>query len=157
MSSTTIEVAQLKDIDELIELMRIYCDNSDEPHVPKPKTEDLVRLVTRIIENSNTEGIYLIARQQMKSIGFASLFWSWSFTHHPGRRALLSDLFVHPDARGLDVAGLLIRACENQARQQCNIRSIVWQTAIENRSAQKTYQRFGVIPKPCIDYEIDLH
>ncbi|CAF1376650.1 unnamed protein product, partial [Rotaria sp. Silwood1] len=45
------------------------------------------------------------------------------------------DLYVNPNTRGLGIAGLLVQACEEQARQRKNIQSIIWQTAIDNYSA----------------------
>jgi GNAT superfamily N-acetyltransferase len=135
--------------------MRAYCDTSDEPHFAKPTNEHLIELCQNVLKDPEHEGIYLLARND-QAIGFASLFWSWSFLPSPGRQAILSDLYVSPNVRGLGIAGYLIQACQEQARQQGNIRSIIWQTAAENSSAQKVYHRFGVIPKKCIDYELVL-
>ncbi|CAF1309568.1 unnamed protein product [Rotaria sordida] len=120
--------------------MRICWDQSDEPHVPKPINDDLLHLCHQIFQDPEHEGIYLIARGDHHMIGFASLFWSWPFAHYPGRRAILSDLFVISDAR-------------EQARQRQTIHSIIWQTAIENHSAQKAYQQLGITPSRCTDYE----
>ncbi|CAF1033387.1 unnamed protein product [Adineta ricciae] len=161
MSSITIRVANESDIDELVLLMRAYCDSSDEPHVAKPSSESLLTLCRTIVENPKDEGVYLVARQSINDnhrvmIGFASLFWTWTFLPYPGRQALINDLYVTPAVRGLGVAGSLIRACEDQARQRGDIRSIIWQTALENVSAQKVYERLGIIPSKCVDYEINL-
>jgi GNAT superfamily N-acetyltransferase len=160
MSSITIHVACESDVPELVSLMRVYCDTSDEPHVAKPSNEDLVRLCHNILKDPEHEGIYLLARMNSdgknQAIGFASLFWSWSFIRSPGRQAILSDLYVTPNSRGFGVAGILFRACEEQARQRKDIRSIIWQTAIDNYSAQKTYQRLGAVPSKCADYELVL-
>jgi GNAT superfamily N-acetyltransferase len=160
MSSITIDVVNRSDVPELVPLMRIYCDTSDEPHVAKPSTTDLFALCHKILDDPEREGIYLIARDNRNSmrtaVGFASLFWSWSLKFHAGRRAILGDLFVHMNARGLGIAGLLLQACQDQARQRQNIRSIIWQTSMENLSAQKVYQRFDVTPSRCADYELVL-
>ncbi len=155
MSSITIHVASELDIPELVLLMRAYCDTSDEPHVAKPTNEDLIKLCQNVFKDSEHEGIYLLARNN-QAIGFASLFWSWSFLPYPSRQGILSDLYVCPNARGLGVAKYLIEACQEQARQRKNIRSIIWQTALDNYSAQKVYQHFGIIPNKCIDYELVL-
>ncbi|UJR08478.1 hypothetical protein I4U23_012745 [Adineta vaga] len=160
MSAITIRVADESDIEELILLMRAYCDDSDEPHVAKPSTEDLRTLCHTIVKDPQGQGIYLLARKNTdenhQAIGFASLFWSWTFLPYPGRQALLSDLYVTPDARGLGVGGSLLRACQDQARQQNDIRSMIWQTASENLSAQKVYERLKIPPKKCVDYELVL-
>lgn len=156
LASTTIHVVESSDVPELVALMRIYCDTSDEPHVAKPSTADLLELSERILNDAEHEGIYLIARSsEGVAVGFASLFWSWSLIRSPGRQAILSDLFVHSEARGRGVAGLLIRACEEQARR-FHVRSIIWQTSMDNQSAQRTYQRLGIAPRRCADYELVL-
>lgn len=160
MSSITVHVATESDIPELVLLMRAYCDNSDEPHVAKPSNENLITLCHNIMKDPEHNGIYLIARKHNEknnqAVGFASLFWSWTFIPSPGRQAILSDLYVSPNVRGLGIAGSLIQTCQEQARQRKNIRSIIWQTASDNYSAQKVYQRLGLIPTKCVDYELVL-
>ncbi|CAF1005097.1 unnamed protein product [Adineta steineri] len=157
MSSVTIHVASELDITELIPLMRAYCDDSDEPHVAKPSTEQLTILCHDVLNDTKHNGIYLLARNENnQAVGFAALFWSWTFIPQPGRQAILSDLYVNPNARGLGIAGALIEACKEQARQYHNIHSIIWQTASDNYSAQKVYERLGVLPKKCVDYELVL-
>ena len=149
-------MAHESNIPDLVLLMRAYCDTSDEPHVPKPSNDDLIKLCQNVLKDPDHEGVYLLARKDNDLIGFASVFWSWSYKPCPGRQAILSDLYVSPNARGLGIAGLLIQACQEQARQQKNIHSMIWQTAIDNYSAQKTYQRLGFIPKNCVDYELEI-
>jgi ribosomal protein S18 acetylase RimI-like enzyme len=156
MSLITIHVACDSDVSDLVSLMRAYCDTSDEPHVAKPSNEDLIKLCHNVLRDPDHEGIYLLARKDNNVIGFASVFWSWSYKPCPGRQANLSDLYVSPNARGLGIAGLLIQACVEQARQRKNIHSMIWQTAIDNYSAQKTYEKLGIIPKNCVDYELVL-
>ncbi len=160
MSSIDIHVATELDIPELVLLMRAYCDKSDEPHVAKPSNENLITLCHNVLNDPEHNGIYLLARKNTnennEAIGFASLFWSWSFVPSPGRQATLSDLYVTPNARGLGIAGSLIQACQEQARQRKNILSISWQTASDNYSAQKVYHRLGLVPSHCVDYELVL-
>ena len=156
-SSINIHVADESHILDLVSLMRIYCDTSDEPHVVKPTNDELIQLCQKILRDSEHEGLYLLARNDRnESVGFVALFWSWSLSRHSGRKAILSDLFVLPQVRGQGIAGQLIDECIDQARQRKNIRSIIWQTSLENQSAQKTYQRFGVEPHRCEDYELVL-
>ena len=160
MSTTTTHVACAADVPELVVLMRAYCDSSDEPHVAKPSDDDLRSLCNKILADPEREGVYVLARRSTDGdtspVGFASLFWSWSFTSHPGRQAILSDLYVSPSARGCGVAGVLIHACEEQARQRGHVRSMIWQTATDNHAAQRAYQRLGLTPSPCADYELVL-
>jgi GNAT superfamily N-acetyltransferase len=161
MASTTTHVACVADVPALVVLMRAYCDSSDEPHVAKPSDDDLRSLCDNVLKDPEREGLYVLARSNnndgdTSAIGFASLFWSWSLTSHPGRQAILSDLYVSPSARGCGVAGALIQACEEQARQRGDIRSMIWQTATDNHAAQRAYQRLGLTPSQCADYELVL-
>lgn len=158
MSSCTVRVANELDAAELLTLMRAYCDNSDEPHVAKPSDADLMSLCQTILKDPTSRGVYLLARTAAdnQAIGFASLFWSWTFLPRPSRQALLSDLYVCPRARNLGVARSLVEACVEQARARGDMRSIVWQTACENVAAQRVYERLGVRPTACVDYELVL-
>ncbi len=76
MSSITIHVADETDISELISLMRIYCEQSDEPHVPKPTNDDLLHLCHQIFQDPEHEGIYLNYRIYCR---FMYIFVSRSF------------------------------------------------------------------------------
>jgi hypothetical protein len=61
-----------------------------------------------------------------------------------------------PNAHDLGIASLLIQACKQQALQRKNIHSIIWQTAIDDYTTQKTYETLHVIPKNGVDYELVL-
>ena len=58
------------------------------------------------------------------------------------RRAVMNDLFVHPDARGSGLAEALIEECRVRARRG-GAASMGWQTAKDTLRAQRVYERVG--------------
>ena len=126
------------DLDDLLPLMRAYCDFYEVA----PSDEDLLALSRALIADPEREGVQLIARGDGgEPLGFATVFWSWTTTR-AGRLAVMNDLFVTPDARGTGVAEALIEACAERARAHGAV-SLEWQTALDNERAQKVYDRVG--------------
>jgi GNAT superfamily N-acetyltransferase len=103
------------DLDDLLPLMRGYCDF----YKVAPSDEDLLALSRALIDDPEREGVQLIARNaEGQAIGFATIFWTWSTTE-AGRLGVMNDLFVSEAARGTGAADLLIQAC----RAECASRS----------------------------------
>src|SRR4029450_7783430 len=91
------------DLDELLPLMRGYC----EFYGTDPSDEALLELSRWLLEHPE-DGVQTIVRDDDGSaIGFATVYWTWR-TMHAARIAVLEDVFVSPDARGGGVAGALI-------------------------------------------------
>ena len=84
------------DLDELLPLMRAYCDFYEVA----PSDDALMALSRALLADPEREGVQLIARDDGgRAIGFATIFWSWS-TLSAARLAVMNDLFVGPEARG---------------------------------------------------------
>lgn len=143
----TIQRVQRADLDELLVLMRAYCDFYEV----SPTDADLRALAEALIDDPQHEGVQLLARDEAGSaVGFATLFWSWSTTE-ARRIAVMNDLFVKGSARGKGLAERLIDAC----RAECSgmgARRLTWQTAPDNRRAQAVYERVGATRERWIDY-----
>jgi GNAT superfamily N-acetyltransferase len=140
VASGSISVAPVtaQDLDELLTLMRGYC----EFYETAPADEALLDLSRVLLAEPHTEGVQLIARDRRSvAVGFATLFWSWDTTE-ARRIAIMHDLFVAPPARGAGAAEQLIGACVERCRQRGAVR-IDWQTAAENLRAQAVYDRVG--------------
>src|SRR3954471_24679011 len=100
------------DIDELLPLMRGYCDFYEVA----PSDEALVDMALALLDEPELEGVQLIARDDDgQAVGFATIFWSWS-TLAARRIAVMNDLFVSEAGRGGGYADALIEACVDQAR-----------------------------------------
>jgi GNAT superfamily N-acetyltransferase len=134
------------DLDELLPLMRSYCDFYDV----SPTDADLLALARALIDDPEREGVQLLARADSVAVGFATLYWSWS-TADASRIGVMNDLFVAEHARGRGVAEPLIEACRAECVRR-GARRLTWQTALDNHRAQAVYDRIGATREQWIDY-----
>ena len=135
-----------RDLGELLPLMRGYCDFYEVA----PSDEALLALSRALISDPEREGVQLLARNDGRAVGFATIFWSWATTSAE-RIGVMNDLFVAPEARGTGVAEALIEAC----RAECTTRGagkLTWQTAPDNAAAIKVYDRVGATRDQWLDY-----
>jgi len=144
-----IEAVTQADLDELLPLMRAYCDFYEAG----PSDDDLTNMALTLLDDPDLEGVQLIARDDDgRALGFATIFWSWATTR-AGRIGVMNDLFVHPDGRGGGYAPALIEACADRARERGAV-SLEWQTAKDNHRAQAVYERVGAKREEWIDYSL---
>ena len=137
------------DLDDLLPLMRGYCDF----YKVSPSDEDLLALSRALIDDPEREGVQLIARDaEGRPMGFATIFWSWSTTD-AARLGVMNDLFVSETARGGGVADALISACRDECASR-GIKRLSWQTAPDNHRAQAVYDRIGGTRENWVDYWI---
>jgi GNAT superfamily N-acetyltransferase len=145
--ATSVARATARDLDELLVLMRAYCDFYEVA----PTDEDLLALSRALIDDPEHEGLQLLALDPHGgAIGFATVFWSWSTTG-AYRIGVMNDLFVAESARGQGAAEALIEGC----REECvdrGARRLTWQTAPDNLRAQAVYDRVGATRERWIDY-----
>jgi len=135
------------DVDELLPLMRSYCDFYEV----SPTDADLHALVRALIEDPDREGVQLLAREDGgPAVGFATLYWTWSTTQ-ASRIGVMNDLFVAERARGQGLAEQLIDACRAECARR-GARRLTWQTAADNQRAQAVYERVGATREQWIDY-----
>ena len=142
----TVERVAEADLTELLPLMRAYCDFYEVA----PSDEALLALSRALIADPEREGVQLVAREEDRAVGFATIFWSWATTSAE-RIGVMNGLFVAPEARGLGVAEALIEAC----RAECAAHGagkLTWQTAPDNAAAIKVYDRVGATREQWLDY-----
>jgi GNAT superfamily N-acetyltransferase len=142
----TIERVTEADLAGLLPLMRAYCDFYEVA----PSDEALLLLSRALIADPEHEGVQLLARNEGRAVGFATIFWSWATTSAE-RIGVMNDLYVAPDGRGTGVAEALIDAC----RAVCAVRGagkLTWQTAPDNAAAIKLYERVGATREQWVDY-----
>jgi ribosomal protein S18 acetylase RimI-like enzyme len=124
------------DLDDLLPLMRGYCDF----YVVAPSDASLRALSLTLIANPDTSGIQLIARtddEGRTAVGFATLYWTFS-TLAASAIGLMNDLYVDPQARGGGVGRALIEACEAECAAR-GLPLLEWETAPDNTTAQALY------------------
>jgi GNAT superfamily N-acetyltransferase len=135
------------DLDELLGLMRAYCDF----YAVSPSDDDLLAVSRALIGDPVGEGLQLIARDSGgRAVGFATLYWTWSTTSAE-RIGIMNDLFVAEVARGEGIADQLIEACRTECRRRGAGR-LTWQTAPDNLRAQAVYDRVGGTREQWVDY-----
>ena len=139
-----------RDLDELLPLMRAYCDFYDV----HPTDDALLAMSKALIADPEREGVQLLARDgDGRAIGFATVFWSWS-TSDAARLGVMNDLFVAEEARGSGAAEGLIEACRAECARR-GARRLAWQTAPDNLRAQAVYERIGGTREQWVDYWIE--
>jgi GNAT superfamily N-acetyltransferase len=144
-----IEAVTQADLDELLPLMRAYCDFYEAV----PPDDALIDMALTLLDDPELEGVQLIARDDDgRALGFATIFWSWSTTR-AARIGVMNDLFVHEDGRGGGIAAALIEACADRARERGAV-SLQWQTAKGNHRAQAVYERQGAKREEWFDYSL---
>jgi GNAT superfamily N-acetyltransferase len=135
------------DLDDLLVLMRAYCDFYEV----SPADDELLDLARALLDDPECEGVQLIARDPSgRATGFATLYWSWSTTGAE-RIGVMNDLFVAESTRGQGLAEQLIEACRTECTRR-GARRVTWQTAPDNRRAQAVYDRVGATREQWIDY-----
>jgi GNAT superfamily N-acetyltransferase len=146
-----IAVVTEADLDDLLPLMRAYCDF----YAVAPGDDELLAMSRALIADGAREGIQLLARdEQNAAVGFATIFWTWQ-TLRASRAAVMNDLFVAPQARGTRLGDALIAACAEHARAH-GAAALIWQTAKDNLRAQAVYDRVGGRRSEWLDYDLPL-
>ena len=151
MTTFTIARVAASDLDDLLPLMRAYCDF----YAVSPSDQELLDMSRAVIADPEREGVQFIARgDDGEAAGFASLFWTWDTTEG-GRIAVMNDLYVDADARGGGVGTSLIEACRAEARGR-GARVLAWKTALDNTRAQSVYDRIGAERAQWLDYSLSV-
>jgi GNAT superfamily N-acetyltransferase len=84
--------------------------------------------------------------------GYACLYWTFSSVSATDV-VLLNDLYVRPEQRGAGVGETLIAATVEVARGR-GASHVRWWTALDNRRAQRLYERVGAERSAWFEYEI---
>jgi len=134
-----IEKATLADIAPLCDLLAVlFAQEAEFKPDPDLQTKGLQAII------SNPElGIILLARHSGKVVGMVSLLFSIS-TALGGRVAMLEDMVVLPDKRGLGIGSELLNAAIKTARDSGCLR-ITLLTDSDNELAHTFYEKHGFV------------
>ncbi len=147
-----IAPATADDLDDVLPLFagyqRFYAGHA-------PDDEHNRAFLSRFLDPSE-DGLLLLARDDETSevLGFANLYWTFSSVRAV-EHAVMNDLFVSDSARGRNVGHALIEAAVAAARER-DVAKLSWQTAVDNRRAQRLYERFDAERSIWFEYEIVL-
>jgi GNAT superfamily N-acetyltransferase len=144
-----VRPARADEVEELLPLMRAYCDFYES----SPSDQGLVTMLRTLIEQPS-QGAVFIARDGDRAVGVATLDWKWS-SLKGARMGYLEDLFVDPDARGRGIADALIEICAERCRE-LGMPAMQWATAPDNHRAQKVYDRTGAESELLLEYDLTL-
>jgi GNAT superfamily N-acetyltransferase len=134
-----IETATLDDINALCDLLTILFSQEAEF---KPDRQAQQTGLQAIISNPEL-GIILLARHNDKVVGMVSLLFSIS-TALGGRVAILEDMVVLPDKRGLGIGSALLTAAISTARDS-GCQRITLLTDSDNAIARGFYEKHGFV------------
>ena len=132
-----IKKAKIQDIPELCLLLDLLFSQEIEF---VPNREAQVNGLTLIISNDGT-GDILIAKKSGKIIGMVNLLYTVS-TALGERVAVLEDMVVMPEARGLGIGSKLLTSAFQLAEDN-GIKRITLLTDHDNKSAHNFYQQHG--------------
>ena len=145
-----IRPARTEEIEELLPLMRGYCD-----FYASAPSDDGLREMARALITDPEQGALFIARTDGgEAAGFAAMDWKWS-SLRGSRIGYLEDLFVSPDHRGGGYAEALIEACAERCRER-GAPVLEWMTAPDNQRAQAVYKRVGATGSDWVEFELEL-
>src|SRR5688572_17963120 len=144
-----IRDARPEEAEELLPLMRAYCDFYEA----SPPDQGLLEMA-RILMTDPEEGAMFIARAGGKAVGFATLDWKWS-SLKAAKIGYLEDLYVVPDSRGGGIADAVIEVCAERCRAR-GAPAMQWQTAPDNHRAQAVYERTGAEADTYLEYDLGL-
>lgn len=86
--------------------------------------------------------------------GYTCLYWTFSSVSATDV-VLLNDLYVRPERRGSGVGEALIAAAAAVAGER-GASHLRWFTALDNRRAQRLYERVGAERSSWLEYEIPI-
>src|SRR5688572_15734535 len=144
-----IRDARPEEVEELLPLMRAYC----EFYEASPPDQGLLEMARTLIADPE-QGAMFVARDGDEVVGFATLDWKWS-SLKAAKIGYLEDIFVTPTARGRGIADALIDACAQRCRER-GAPAMQWQTAPDNHRAQSVYDRTGAVADTYLEYDLGL-
>lgn len=145
----TIAAVTRGDLDDLLPLLRAYCDF----YRVEPSDEALRALATALLDHPE-EGVQLLARDEDETpVGFATIYWTWQ-TLHAARVGVLNDLYVAPTSRGGGTGRALIERCQQLCAER-GATKLAWETAPDNVVAQRLYDSLGAEKSTWLSYELD--
>lgn len=143
-----IRRAKKKDIDKLSILFdkyRIFYKQQSDVHNAKSFLKKRMK---------RKESVIFVAEERKELIGFTQLYPIFSSVSMK-RTWLLNDLYVNENARGIGAGTKLLDAAK-EFGIETNSKWLLLQTAADNFTAQKVYEKNGWIKETGFSYRKDL-
>jgi GNAT superfamily N-acetyltransferase len=139
-------------IRELETVLPLIADYQRFYGAPEPDLDHNRSFFLNFIAPSDA-GELLGAWRDDELVGYACLYWSFSSVAAQPI-VVLNDLFVSAANRGHGIGLALIEAAREIAHQR-GVTRLTWQTALDNRRAQRLYERTGAARSAWFDYALD--
>lgn len=137
MDNISIHPAQAEDISAISHLLTILFEQEADF---EPDIRCQQQAVAMIIDNPES-GHFLVMKQHGAVIGTVNLLYLVS-TAMGGKAAILEDMVIHPDWRGMGLGTQLLQRAVEHAREQGCLR-LTLLTDSDNKKAQTLYQNCG--------------
>lgn len=144
----TIRRAKKRDIDQisiLFDKYRIFYKQKGDITMAKAFLKKRMK---------RKESVIFVAEERKELIGFTQLFPIFSSVSMK-RTWLLNDLYVNEKARGKGAATALLNAAKEFGRET-NSKWLLLQTAKDNFTAQKVYEKNGWVKETDFFYRMDI-
>ncbi len=148
MGRVDVRPASRADRPALVALIRAYLDFYKAPQPDEARLQGFLDQ----LEANSSRGVQLVAEQDDRLVGFASLFASFD-TLVAAEILVMNDLFVMEAQRRQGVGQALFDASRRYAREHGYVR-LDWVTATGNQVARRFYDRNGGVAGPWIAYSI---
>jgi len=143
-----IRKAKKKDIDKLSVLFDKYrIFYKQESDIDKARSFLRKRMKRK-------ESVIFVAEERKELIGFTQLFPIFSSVSLK-RTWLLNDLYVNEKARGIGAATKLLEVAKEFGKET-NSKWLLLQTAADNITAQKVYEKNGWVKETDFFYRMDI-
>ena len=140
--------AKKKDIDQLSVLL-------DKYRIFYKQQADIERARSFLKKRmKRKESVIFVAEEKKNLVGFTQLFPIFSSVSMQ-RTWLLNDLYVNENARGMGAATALLNAAK-EFGEETNSKWLLLQTAADNFTAQKVYEKNGWIKETDFFYRKDI-
>jgi len=110
------------------------------------------RFLARFLAPSDVGMVLVAPGADAAPAGYVTLYWTFSSVSATDV-VLLNDLYVRPEARGTGAGEALVAATVAVARDR-GASHVRWFTALDNRRAQRLYERLGAERSAWFEYEI---
>ncbi|MCM3216674.1 GNAT family N-acetyltransferase [Niallia taxi] len=148
MRQYSISQCEIKDAENLVEIMKGYRDFYKTPIVEDKKILDFIK---NIISNKEL-GVFFVCKDEEKIIGFATLYSTFS-SLRLSKALIMNDLFVLPQYRKQGIGQLIFNQCRKYANEN-GYAYMEWVTDKENKTAQRFYESNGSEKSDWLTYSI---
>lgn len=132
-----IEKVNMNNFDAVLPLIAEYQRFYGIKHIDLNKNKTYF---SQFVSNNKNGGLYMLVLDN-KAIGFATIYKGFSSTRAE-EVAILNDLYVQPNHRGLGFGEALVQYARKEAKAM-GYQRLQWLTAQDNKAAQQLYNKLG--------------